>query len=140
MTKYAGRYLEIMIGDPDESGEPLPVGQLRTFGDFGSTRAEIDASAYLEDWTDTVLGQQDGSAVPFEIVYDPADEGHIELIAIYNSGEPAVFQAHHEPADLHCRIPALITEMRRGSARDGLLSLTGSMKIKSPGVTDISSS
>jgi hypothetical protein len=141
MTKYAGRQLTISIGsDSSESDETL-IGQVVTLGNAGSSRNLIDASAYGDDWTDWVVGQQDGSVIAMEIAYDPNDEGgQAALVAAYAGGEPTDFEMEHADSGFRIGFPALVTKVERGAARDGLLVLDAELKILNPGVEDIGAS
>lgn len=132
MTKYAGRELVLLVGSPTA----VAVGQVTSLGNAGSTRNLIDASAYGDDWTDFVVGQQDGSELDVEVAYDPADTEHIALITAYNAGTSTHFEMQHAAASFHIQFPALLTKCERGAPRDGLLTLMVTLKILNPGVTD----
>lgn len=128
MTKYAGRSFTVSL-----DGDELP--QLREFGDFGSTRALIDATTYGDDWNDFVTGLQDGDEVAFTFAYDPDDAAHTDLEDVYENtdGRITLTVAHEDAgfaADIHCIVNAL----RHGSPMDGLLALSGTLKIVNPGV------
>lgn len=131
MTKYAGRGIVI-------SFEGDTIGQLTSFGEPGSTRDLIDASAYGDEWKDFVLGQQDGNEVAGTIAYDPADGGHQGMIDFYNNSPDSVATlniAHSVSgfsADVSCRLTAL----SRGGDLGGLLQLSFTIKVVSPGVVD----
>jgi hypothetical protein len=133
MTKYAGRELVLKVGSPAAT-----VGQVTGLGNAGSSRNLIDASAYGDDWTDYVVGQQDGSEVDVEVAYDPADTHHTAIITAYNSAVSTAFEFQHVDAGFHVGFPALVTKCERGAARDGLLVLTATLKILNPGVATIS--
>lgn len=133
MGKYAARGLAL-TAETDE------IGQLTSLGEAGSSRDLIDASAYDDEWTDWVVGQQDGDEVDFEVAYDPIDTGHVAMLAIYDAGNPADFEIEHATSGFHVGFPALITACARGGPRNGLLTLKGSMKILNPGVQDIEES
>jgi hypothetical protein len=136
MTKYAARTIEFQIG-ASPSGS---VGQVTSLGNAGSSRALIDASAYGDDWTDYVVGQQDGDELAIEIGYDPADGDHSALIAAYDAGTPETFHMLEPESGWHVSFSAIVTACARGGARDGLFMLTATMKILSPGIEDVESS
>jgi hypothetical protein len=134
-TKYAGRTLTVSI---DGGATTLP--QLKEFGEFGSTRALIDASVYGEDWTSFVTGLQDGTEVDFVLVFDPADTGQQALLDIYNdtAGDVTLRLEHSESLatwDVH----GVVTSVRYSSALNDLLQAAGSIKIVNPGVVFIES-
>lgn len=136
MAKYAGRTLVLSIGE----SSPEAIGQVTALGNAGSSRAIIDASVYGEDWSDFVVGQQDGSELVVEIAYDPTEAGHVALIAAYDGGLSETFEMELADAGFHVTFPALVTKCERGAARDGVLVLSASLKILYPGVTDVESS
>lgn len=129
MTKYAGRGIEVEL-------DGSPVGQLTAFGEVGSTRDLIDASAYGDDWKDYVLGQQDGTEVSFTIAYDPTDAGAVALLDSYENAPdtPVTFTVTHTDAGLTMYVTALITQLTRGGDLGGLLQMSGTAKIINPGV------
>lgn len=129
MTKYAGRGFTVAL----DAGDPFP--QLREFGDFGSSRALIDASAYGEEWTDFVTGLQDGDEIAFTIAYDPAEATHEDLVDIYENTDGRVdLNVVHTASSFEATISVIVNALRRGSPIDGLFSLSGTMKIVNPGV------
>ena len=131
MTNYAGRGITVELNGS-------PVGQLRNFGLVGSSRALIDASVYGPDWTSYVVGLQDGDEVAYTIVYDPADAGHIAWVAAYDAGVEVTFEVEHIDSGFDVWVSALITSMARGGALDGLLEMSGKIKIVDPGVVEAS--
>lgn len=138
MTKYAGRELVLRI---ITAATPLgeTVGQVTSLSNAGSSRDLIDASAYGDDWKDYVVGQQDGSEVDIELAYDPADGGHAALLTAYDAGTPEDFEMQHTSAGFHIGFTALVTTVERGAERDGLLMMAATLKILSPGVSDLTS-
>ena len=129
MTKYAGRSLTV-----DFEGSPL--GQLRTFSEFGSTRALIDASVYGEEWTSFVPGLQDGTVVTGQIVIDPADAGKAAIEAAYSGAPDTVvtFTATHTASGESFDICCILTKVAYESALDGLFAMNFEAKIVDPGV------
>lgn len=134
-TKYAGRTLTVSI---DGGATVLP--QLKSFGAFGSERGLIDASVYGEDWTSFVTGLQDGDAVDFTLVYDPADGDQQDLIDIYDDTDGTVtLRLEHGESNGTWDASVVITAIHRESALDGLLQVNGTAKIVNPGVVFIAS-
>jgi hypothetical protein len=132
MTKFAGRGLTI-------EAFGTPVGQLLEFGEFGSSRSQIDATAYGDDWADYVTGIQDGTEVPFRVAYDPDEGGHILIRDTYQTGDGRItFQAEHVEAGTSFAIHTIITGLSYSSALDGLFEMTGTAKIVEPGVVETS--
>jgi hypothetical protein len=131
MTKYAGRGITIEI-------DGVPAGQLRDFAPVGSSRALIDASAYGDDWADYVTGLQDGDSVAYTFAYDPADSGHTAFVESYNAGSEITLHLEHEESGFDVYVTALIESLARGGALDGLLEMSGNIKIREPGVVDAS--
>ena len=132
MTKFAGRGLTI-------EAFGTPVGQLLEFGEFGSARGQIEATAYGDDWADYVTGIQDGSEVPFRVAYDPDDSGHILIRNTYETGDGRVtFTAEHQEAGTSFAIYTIITALNHSSALDGLFEMAGTLKIVEPGVVETS--
>jgi hypothetical protein len=131
MTKYAGRGIVI-------SFEGNTIGQLTAFGEPGSTRDLIDASAYGDDWKDYVLGQQDGNEVAGTIAYDPGDTGHEAMIDFYNNNpdDIATVNITHAVAGFDADISCRLTAVSRGGDLGGLLQLSFTLKIVEPGVVD----
>lgn len=131
MTKYAARGLSFEF-------EGQAVGQLTEFGEVGSARDLIDASAYGDDWKDYVTGQQDGTAVPAVIAYDPDDGGHQAIIDSYeNSPDDVVtFTATHAASGASWDIVCRITSVSRGGQLGDLLKLNVGLKIVDPGVVE----
>jgi hypothetical protein len=122
------------------SKDAVEIGQLRSFGEVGSSRALIDASVYGEDWTDFVLGLQDGSEVAAVIAYDPVSAGHLDLIDSYNNeaDTPITLNVTHDDSGFDVYVTCLITTLTRGGALDGLLQMSLTLKIVNPGVVDAS--
>jgi hypothetical protein len=131
MTKRAARGIVV-------SFEGVPVGQLTAFGNPGSSRELIDASAYGEEWKDFVLGQQDGDEVEGTVAYDPTDAGHADILDTYNNDPDAVttWNLTHADAGVDFDIAARITAVNRGGALGDLLQMNFTLKIVEPGVTD----
>ena len=129
MTKYSGRTLSVEVNGS-------PAGQMRSFGEFGSTRALIDASVYNEDWTDFVSGLQDGSEVEAVFARDPADAGQGDVIDAYTNtaDTPVTITATHDGSGESFTITALITKLAYESPLDGLYMLNTTLKIVNPGV------
>jgi len=129
MTKYSGRTLSV-----DVNGSP--AGQMRSFGEFGSTRALIDASVYNEEWTDFVAGLQDGSEVDAMFARDPADAGQGDIIDAYTNAAdtPVTITATHDGSGESFDITCLITKLAYESPLDGLYMLNTTLKIVNPGV------
>ena len=129
MTKYAGRELLLKIG-----ATPVTIGQVTSVGNAGSSRDLIDGSAYGDDWKDYVVGQQDGNELELEVAYDPADTQHAALLTAYNAGTSTIFDMVYPGTTFDVTFNALVTKLERGATRDGLLSLSVSLKILNPGV------
>ena len=131
--KYAGRGIVVSL-----SG--VPLGNLREFGEVGSSRANIDASVYGEDWTSFVQGLQDGDEVAYTFVYDPVDASHLAWIDAYNTAAAGgiTLNVAHDESGFDVYVTCLITAMRRGGTLDGLLQMSGTVKIINPGVVDAS--
>ncbi|HXF71250.1 MAG TPA: phage tail tube protein [Actinomycetota bacterium] len=137
MTKYAGRQLELLIGDGGSPENFAVVGQVTSLGEAGSSRDLIDASAYGDDWKDYVVGQQDGAELEVQIAYDPANTQHDAIQSAYAAATKRNFQLRHTPAGFQVQFPAYVTAFSRGAERDGLLQLSATLKIVAPGVTDL---
>lgn len=129
MAKFSGRTLSVTVNG-------AAAGQMRSFGDFGSTRALVDASVYNEDWTDFVTGLQDGDEVDAVFARDPADAGQGDIIDVYTntSDVPATIVATHGGSGESFTITALVTALSYGSPLDGLYTLNTTLKIVNPGV------
>jgi hypothetical protein len=132
VTKFAGRGLTVEVFN-------TPVGQLLEFGEFGSSRSQIEATAYGDDWADYVTGIQDGSEVPFRVAYDPDEGGHILIRNVYDTGDGRItWQAEHAEAGTSFAIHTIITALNHSSALDGLFEMSGTAKIVEPGVVETS--
>ncbi len=129
MTKRAGRGLTVEFNGS-------AVGQLTAFGEVGSQRALIDASAYGDDWKDYVLGQQDGVEVNLVLAYDPAETAHTAIVTDFNSNPDAVnvWTVAHADASWEDDVSARTTQITRGGALDGLFQMSVTIKIVEPGV------
>lgn len=134
MTKYAARGLTVAF-------EGTPVGQLTEFGEVGSVRDLIDASAYGDDWKDYVLGQQDGSDVDAVIAYDPVLAGHDAIVDSYNNDPDAVttWTVEHTDSGWAVDVSARIVSVSRGGQLGDLLKMSVGLKIVEPGVVDTGS-
>ena len=134
MTKFAGRGISIEM-------DGTPLGQVTSFGEVGSTRDLIDASAYGDDWKDYVLGQQDGTEVSMVIALDPVDSGHDAIVTAYDSAPdtPVVFSLDHADSGLALDVTAIITQLTRGGDLGGLLQMSVTAKIVNPGVVSTGS-
>lgn len=134
MTKFAGRGISIEM-------DGTPLGQVTSFGEVGSTRDLIDASAYGDDWKDYVLGQQDGTEVSMVIALDPVDAGHDAIVTAYDSAPdtPVVFTLAHVDSGLELDVTAIITQLTRGGDLGGLLQMSVTAKIVNPGVVSTGS-
>jgi len=129
MTKYAGRGLTVAI-----DGEP--AGQLTAFGEVGSSRDLIDASAFGDDWKDYVVAQQDGDEVNFTFAYDPALQGHQDFVAAYDAGDIVTITLAHADAGMDLDVTGIVTALSRGAELGGLLQMSGTFKITNPGVVE----
>jgi hypothetical protein len=131
MTKYAGRGIEVAMN-------ATAIGQLTSFGEVGSSRDLIDASAYGDDWKDYVLGQQDGNEINMVIAYDPTNLGHEAIVTAYDTAPdtPVTFTMTHSDAALDLDITAIITQLTRGGELGGLLQMSVTAKIVNPGVVE----
>lgn len=132
--KYAARSLTI-----DFEGQP--IGNVTSFGKFGSTRDLIDASAYNEDDKSYVTGQRDGTELPIVIAYDPDDTGHASVEDAYdnNPDDTVVFTVTHVPTGAAWDITCILTGVERGGQLGELLQLDVGAKIVSPGVERVAS-
>ncbi len=137
MTKYAAREIELLIGDGGSPENFAVVGQVTSLGEVGASRDLIDASAYGDDWKDYVVGQQDGAEVEVQVAYDPASAQHDQIQAAYDAAAKRSFQLRHVAAGFHVQFPAYVTRFTRGGERDGLLQASVTLKVVSPGVTDL---
>jgi hypothetical protein len=112
------------------------VGQVTTLDTAGSSRNLIDASAYGDQWTDYVVGQQDGMEMAVEVALDNTSAGHVAMKAAYDAGLPKTFGMTHTAAGFDIAFPAYLTEWSRGGDLTGVMKGVGKMKIVNPGVTD----
>lgn len=131
MTKYGARSTTF-----DFNGSP--IDQVRSFAAFGSSRAQIDASVYGEDWTSTVLGLQDGDEVAIVCAFDPASTTQGAIETAYNTAPdtPVVFTATHTDSGMSKDINCIITALAWDPPLDGLLAMNLTIKIVNPGVVD----
>lgn len=104
------------------------------FGKVGGVRDLIDASAFGDDFKDYVLGQQDGSEVPYTFAFDPADSGHQAFIDAFGTSEVVTFTVSHDDAGFSADVSAIIVSQEYGGDLGGLFELSGNLKIVSPGV------
>lgn len=129
MAKYSGATLTVDF-------EGTPMEQLREFSEFGSERADLDASVYNEPWTDTVLAQQDGTEISGVVLYDGTDAGFAGIETAYATAPdtPVTFTATHIASGVSFDITAKIRHVGYESARDGLFQANFTAKIVNPGV------
>lgn len=129
MTKYAGRSATF-----DFDG--TPVGQVRSVGAFGSSRAQIDASVYGEDWTSFVLGLQDGDEMAMVCAHDPADAGQAAIASAYDTSPdtPATLTITHADSGAAWDVTVIVAAVSYETALDGLLVQNATLKIVNPGV------
>jgi len=133
MTRYAGRGLTV-----DFNG--VPITQMTSFDPVGSTRGSIDASAYGDEWTSTVVGLQDGNEVNYTIAFDPSETSHQDLVDHYTTtpDDVAILTVAHADASATYYASVVHTAQSVGGALDGLFELTGTFKIVEPGVQETS--
>lgn len=139
MTKYAGRTAVLRVGDGGDPTEVFStVPQVGSIDAFGSSRDLIDASAYGDDWKDYVLGQQDGAEIGVGLQLDPNDTVHTALDADYAAATRRNFKidfgAGETPAAVFS-FTAIITELTRTPALDGMWEANMTLKIVNPGVS-----
>lgn len=129
MVKYAGRGLSVEF-------ETAPVGQCTQFGEVGSERDLIDASAYGDDWKDYVLGQQDGVEVDMVVALDPADSTHDAIFDSYVNDPDAVttWSLSHSTSGWSVDISARILRVTQGGQLGDLFQMSVGLKIVEPGV------
>lgn len=134
MTKYGGRDLEIAFNGTF-------VGQVMSFPAFGSTRGEIDASAYGEEWQDTVPGQMAGTTGTITIAADVADAGQdaIELAYTTDPDTAQTWTVTHTGGGGQWDVAAKTLGVSREGQLDGVFTLSVDVKIVEPGVTQTSS-
>lgn len=126
MTKYAGRGIVVSVG-------ATPLGQLLDFGEIGNTRDLIDVSAYGDEWKDYLGGLRDGTEVSGVVAYDPADSGHLALLAA-DDGDPHTFSLDHADASENLDFTGVITQITRGGSLGGAFQMSFTIKIVNPGV------
>lgn len=119
-----------------EFSEHTAVGQVTSLGMSGSSRDLIDASAYGDDWKDYVVGQQDGTEVEVTVAYDETVGAHTAIKSAYDSGTITVFDMVHDDSGFAVSFAASVTALSRGGERDGLMSMTFTLKVLNPGVVD----
>lgn len=133
-NKYAGRGLTIEF-------EGTPVAGCTQFGTFGSSRDQIDASAYNEDWKSYVTGQQDGDELPVVFAYDPDDAGQASISDAYDSDPdtPVTWTVTHVATGAAWDITTILVSCNRGGQLGELLQLNVGAKIVEPGVVQTAS-
>jgi hypothetical protein len=131
MTKYAGRGIVV-------SFEGNPLGQLTAFGEVGSSRDLIDASAYGDDWKDYVLGQQDGVEVTGVVALDQTVASHQAMVDAFNDDPDATVSMNltHTAAAVDLDLTGRLTQLTRGGELGGLLQMSFTLKIVDPGVVE----
>jgi hypothetical protein len=129
MTKFAGRSATF-----DFDG--TPIGQLRSVGAFGSSRNQIDASVYGEEWTSFVLGLQDGDEMQLVAAHDPADSGQAAIATAYDTAPdtPATLTITHVDSGAAWDVTVIVAAVSYETALDGLLTQNATLKIVNPGV------
>jgi hypothetical protein len=134
VTKYGGRELEIAFNGTF-------IGQVMSFPPFGWEAAEIPASAYGEEWTDTIPGQLDGVAGTLTIAADVADAGQdaVEAAAVADASTINVWTVTHTGGAGQWDISARTLGVRREGQLDGVLTMFVDIKIVEPGVVQTSS-
>ncbi len=133
MTKYGGRDLVIEFNG-------TTVGQVMDFPQFGSTRGQINASTYGDEWTDTVPGLQDGSEGTITIAYDPANTGHTAVETAYTTtpDDTHVWTVTHVPAGRQWDVSSKLVSLEWSGPLDGVFSMLVGIKIVNPGVEETS--
>ena len=122
MAKFASRDVQLKIG-------ANVVGQVTSLGPAGSSRDLIDASCYGDAFKYYVVGQTDGSEIEVGVSYDPANTQHIAMKTAYDAGTSTAFTILHAASSMSMAFNAMVTKFERGGERDGLLTLTATLKI-----------
>ncbi len=133
MAKYGGRDLVIELNG-------TTVGNLMDFPQFGSTRGQVDASTYGDEWTDTIPGLQDGDEGTMTIAYDPANTGHTAIETAYTTtpDNVHVWTVTHVPAGRQWDVSTKLVGLHWQGAIDGVFQMLVDIKIVNPGVEETS--
>jgi hypothetical protein len=119
------------------------VGQIKSIGAVGSTRALIDVSAHGDEWADYITGRQDGNEVELVVMFDPADAQHTAMKTDYDASSPTArnYQLQHSDFATHAlQFPALTTKYEEEATDDGGYEAHIGFKIVSPGVSVVTPS
>jgi len=119
------------------------VGQLKSLGPVGSSRALIDVSAHGDEWADFITGRQEGNEVAMVIIYDPADAQHVALKTDYDASTPTArnYQLQHSDYPTHAlQFPAFTTQYEEEATDDGAYEAHVTFKIVNPGVSVVTPS
>jgi hypothetical protein len=141
MTKVAG-YNGILKRNTTGSVYAT-VGQIMSIGPVGSDRALIDVSAHGDQWSDFVIGRQEGNEVELTIAYDPADAQHVALKTDYDASTPVAknYQLQHPAFATHAlQFPAYTTHYEEEATDDGAYEAHITFKIVNPGVSVVTPS
>lgn len=136
MTKYVGRSLDIKRNTTGATY--VSIGQVLEAGLVGSSRDQVDMSAFGDSWKDYGAGMQEGAEVTLRIAYDPANAQHTGLKADYDGGTSRSFQYTNTAMPVGnstATFPALVTEWLWGGTLDGAHEVQVTLKIVNPGVT-----
>jgi hypothetical protein len=119
------------------------VGQLMSLGAVGSERALIDVSAHGDQWSDFVIGRQEGNEVAVTIAFDPNDAQHVAMKTDYDASTPTAknYQLQHPAfATRALQFPAYTTKYEEEATDSGAYEAHITFKIVNPGVSVVTPS
>ncbi len=141
MTKVAG-YNGILKRNTTGSTYAT-VGQIMSISAVGSDRALIDVSAHGDQWSDFVIGRQEGKEVSLVVAYDPNDAQHVAMKTDYDASTPTVrnYQLQHPAFATHAlQFPAYTTTYEEEATDGGAYEAHITFKIVNPGVSVVTPS
>lgn len=119
------------------------VGQIMSLGAVGSERALIDVSAHGDQWSDFVIGRQEGNEVAMTVAFDPNDAQHVAMKTDYDASTPTArnYQLQHPAfATRALQFPAYTTKYEEEATDDGAYEAHITFKIVNPGVSVVTPS
>ena len=134
MAKYPG--YKVVMSRNTTGSTYVTVGQVLEIGDVGSSRAQIDVTAYGDSWADYLAGIQEGTELSVRVALDPADSQHIAMKADYDDNVgPKKFHFEHPDHTQGIEITATATSYITRFPTDGAYEAEFGLKIVQPGVT-----
>lgn len=136
MTRYRGYRTKLLRNTTGTTYVQVP--QVLEIGEVGSSRGQIDGTAFGDEWTYILGGIQDGSEIEIRLAFDHADTQHQAMKTDYDAGTEKKYHLEHPDmtgTNAGVEITTTPLSFRRNFAIDGTVEALITLKVVNPGMT-----